>query len=370
MSAQLMALVLMATADSAVTAGAIHKAAEVGDVARVREILAADANAIHAFDRHHRTVLHVAVENGHLELVQLLLANGADVNACDYQKYTPLHLVGNPRIARELLRHKPDLEARTGDTGPTPLEYAAWEVARYSGSDATAKLATNWREIAGLLLDAGADFTMEAAVELNNIGRAKELLKADPQLANVPRNGHEEPLRLAARAGYLRMCQLLLEYHADAGGNGRGHRWLPGNWPSRAFPILVDAMPHTAVVKVLLDAGAKADQIVPGPFCVTCELGVGPNASLLHYAANAESVESAKLLLAKSADVHAADIWGQTALHIAAQRHHVDMVKLLLEHGAEVNAKDWAGKTPLGCADIFGRGKEVADELRRWGGKE
>ena len=31
--------------------------------------------------------------------------------------------------------------------------------------------------------------------------------------------------------------------------------------------------------------------------------------------------------------------WGKTALHFAAERNHVEVAKVLLENGADVNAK-------------------------------
>ncbi len=39
-----------------------------------------------------QTLLHIAAQNGDLEIARLLLARGADINAKGYRGYTPLHL--------------------------------------------------------------------------------------------------------------------------------------------------------------------------------------------------------------------------------------------------------------------------------------
>jgi len=39
-----------------------------------------------------QTLLHIAADNGKIEIMRLLLARGADVNAKGYHGYTPLHI--------------------------------------------------------------------------------------------------------------------------------------------------------------------------------------------------------------------------------------------------------------------------------------
>ncbi len=46
---------------------------------------------INAINKYNCTALHYAADNGHLEIVKLLIANDADVNAKDNTGYTPLH---------------------------------------------------------------------------------------------------------------------------------------------------------------------------------------------------------------------------------------------------------------------------------------
>lgn len=95
-------------------------------------------------DRFYKTPLMVAASEGNLEVVQFLIANGADVKATDNFKWTPLHFAcksGRLDIIELLLDHDADLNATTLG-GATPLMRAV-----ESGRP----------EVVRLLIDRGAD---------------------------------------------------------------------------------------------------------------------------------------------------------------------------------------------------------------------
>ncbi|XP_012586282.1 PREDICTED: ankyrin repeat domain-containing protein 26-like [Condylura cristata] len=136
--------------------GKIHKAAVVGDVARVQEILLLGKSGLNDQDKQLRTALHLAAAHGHEEVVTLLverkcqlnlcdsenrtalmkavqcqaeacatllLEHGADPNIMDTYGNTALHsaiTTDNTAIAGKLLSHKADIEARN-KAGLTPL---------------------------------------------------------------------------------------------------------------------------------------------------------------------------------------------------------------------------------------------------------
>jgi ankyrin repeat protein len=92
--------------------------------------------------------------------------------------------------------------------------------------------------------------------------------------------------------------------------------------------LLAAEASNTALIEVLLKAGAKADSANPD------------GETALHLVARAGNVDAAKLLLAHGAKVDARETFGgQTPLMWAAARRHAPMVELLASKGADVNAR-------------------------------
>jgi ankyrin repeat protein len=57
----------------------------------VQQYLDEGGDPNHRADSGH-TLLHIAADNGEIEIMRLLVAHGADVNARGYRGYTPLHM--------------------------------------------------------------------------------------------------------------------------------------------------------------------------------------------------------------------------------------------------------------------------------------
>ena len=108
---------------------ALHFAAQNGDIARVRQLLA-DGRSPNGFDEIAKTPLHYAAENGHIDIMRVLLEAGADVNANE--------------------------EARIGNT---PLRDVADKCSL---------------AVATLLVDAGADPRIPGWMQLTAVHKAKE----------------------------------------------------------------------------------------------------------------------------------------------------------------------------------------------------
>jgi ankyrin repeat protein len=135
----------------------INEAAAFGNIEAVKQHLAADAN-VNAKDDLRYTPLHVAAQQGHdrcKEIVELLIAAGADVNVKDGQGgLTPLHTAignGNKEIVELLIANSADVNAKT-ESGWTPLHEAA------GGAGARHKQPhEQHKEIVQMLIAAGAD---------------------------------------------------------------------------------------------------------------------------------------------------------------------------------------------------------------------
>ena len=116
------------------------KASKSGNVGRVTELLATDPSLVSVRDIDGSTPLHCATWKGHLEVVSVLLAHGADVNAHnqnDHWGTTPLHAAAHANqaaIAQLLIEKGADLNA-TDMNHKTPLHHTTFHKAK-----ATAKV--------------------------------------------------------------------------------------------------------------------------------------------------------------------------------------------------------------------------------------
>jgi ankyrin repeat protein len=104
----------------------IIKASKSGTASLVKELIEQNADLISARDADGSSPLHCATWKGHLNVVELLVSLGADVNAHnqnDHWGTTPLHAAAHANqraIAELLVAHGADIHA-TNLNGRTPL---------------------------------------------------------------------------------------------------------------------------------------------------------------------------------------------------------------------------------------------------------
>ena len=169
----------------------IWEAAAKGNIEAVKQYLdgGGDVNAKDDFDG--RTPLHYAVQLGHKEIVELLIANDADVNAKNKYGETPLLSAATKGIAELLIAKGADVNAKDGN-GRTPLHHAAWG---------------GHKEIAELLIAAGAD--------------------VNPKIQDRLFGG--TPLHHAAIEGHKEIAELLIANGADLNAKD-GNGYTPLDW--------------------------------------------------------------------------------------------------------------------------------------------
>ena len=101
-------------------------AVQDGDIAAVREYLAAGVDADSA-DSMSRSALYHAACAGNIEIAKLLIARNADANMCDDDGETPFItavLNNHFDIAALLLEAGADINMTSGEQGQTPLHWA------------------------------------------------------------------------------------------------------------------------------------------------------------------------------------------------------------------------------------------------------
>ena len=102
----------------------MHYAAFLGDVDAVKILFIEDKSNVNAVDGYDWTPLHMGAFHGHVDVVKVLIQNGADVNAVDCDKATALQLAAsNKRIpcVLQLLCFGAEIDERTIEDDKTKL---------------------------------------------------------------------------------------------------------------------------------------------------------------------------------------------------------------------------------------------------------
>jgi len=289
----------------------LFDAAKSGDIDKVRALLAEDGRLANA-EGYVRTslwgsdakALHVAVMHGRKDIVDLLLAHGADINARD-DKY---HF--------NALIHAIDL----ADFMP---EYADLGMVDF-------------------LLARGAEMDVWACAWLGDMEGVKQRLDENPALVNAIGPG---PSTLMSFCRDVKTIEFYLGYGADPLVRYQRHGKTRESSPLRDQAYRRN---YAGLRRLLRHLDWAVDV-----FWAAIMGDIDSLRALLS--------EDRSLVGASTPDDHVLGA-GMSPLHLAAQGGHLDAMELLLEAGADINAVDARGYTPLHFVICYGP-KQFFDPL-------
>jgi ankyrin repeat protein len=273
-----------------------------------------------------RPPLMVAAESGNKKIAKILLTHNATPNFSDSAGWTPLLMAASyahADVMQLLLDQGADINTRNeGD------DTALMVIISYFTNDTLEKTKySSKKKSVGILLERGIDVTLKNTL-------------------------HQTALTIAAAEGDAKTVSMLLNHRGasrvawvdikDAYTFAKRTKNTP---TIRAFEdhfkigeALIMATRHKEIdnVKKILDQGAAPD--TPDFNSLTA----------LHTAAENNSVDIAKLLISKKADVNSIDERGETPLMRAATRSNLKTIQYLIEQGAKPNGfHSRSGRTAL-----------------------
>jgi len=350
-------------------------AAKSGDAKSVRALLQQHV-PVTATEADGSTALHDAVRHDHLEIVQLLIAAGADVKTATRYNITPLSLAcanGNAAMIERLLDAGADPNSAS-EEGQTALMTASLT----GKADAVKLLIARGAKVNAAEPNQGQTALMWAAsdgrtpaaemlLEFNADIKAKSKGGFTPLLYAV-RNGHEDTvkallahgadandvapdgtsaLNMAVVNAYYDLASILLDYGANPnapdprgsalhtlawlrrpgsdGGNGLGHR-------SYAPPLPNGNLTALDLAKKLLDKGAN-----PNTRIAWKERKFGPRSPN-------DTMRNPPLIRLGR---HYLTYVGATPFYLAAHNGDAEYMRLLADRGADPKIPSVLGVTPL-----------------------
>jgi len=349
-------------------------AAKKGDLERVKLLIAEGAD-VNSKDEKESTPLCRAVESGKMELVQLLVDAGADVNAGSWPPLCVAVDENNIAVAEYLIEHGANVNAPEGWTAFQEAPYVAStemiELLIANGADVNIgeEDGKGWTPLQSAIHEGHKDI-----VELLIQKGANTDVKFDEGGMNLKYERGMTILHLASACcnkqvnspAYSHgMVELLLAHGTDI--NARDDQGRTSLHRVSNFLRHSNKEELRDVAKLLIAKGANVevkDNYGRTPLFLVgnrevAELMIAKGAEVnardnlgrtaLHSAAENAQKEVAEVLINNGADLNARDKEGHTPLYTAVY-HDFDVAELLINIGADGNIKTESGQTLLQLA--------------------
>lgn len=241
-----------------------------------------------------KTPLIIAVGNSYIDTAKILIENGANINAVDFEGWSALSYAVN-----------------NGDI----------EIAKL--------LLTNKAKIKDELLIA-----IKSPIVESRINMMKLLIDNKANINYTDENGFN-PLNIAIESGDMELTKFLITNGANVNSLMQDGVSLIG------YAI---AQNNMDLLQILIENGANVnytngDSWANTPLMTASRLGLD---------------NVVRILLTRNVDINAVDMNGNTALHTAALNSQLSVVKLLLEKNPNLDIQNKVGNTALHLAVISG----------------
>lgn len=381
----------------------LHLACQRGHLEIVRSLLEHGANInIMSEDPRRASVLHEGVENHQLEIVKYLLDLGVKSNVFDSCGFSPLHSAakhGFVDIIDLLIKGGAEVDCFDDDPMHTPLITSI-----VSGQyDSVKTLLEAGAKVDGILNDAAPLY--QAIRHESACLPLVELLISFGANESVPDEIGYYPLHCAAYYGQYEIADFFLKrghdpnllsespddigqretiLHCAVYGNNRdvfqllvkaGVSVNSVAQPGKQTPLYCAVLNHKVemvehLIKLDADVNVQdASGVTPLHHAITSQnneiirmlikkgafleaTSLGDELTPLHIAVIDGTKDSVELLIDSGASASVASAHGETPLHFAAELNCLQKVELLLQNEADVNSSDCNGTTPLHLASV------------------
>ena len=273
-------------------------------------------------DRGYYPIFYAVLYDNLLGLSDLLLTNGATINAKEKTKgMAALHLAikeNRSEVACYLIQKGINVDAKDNEN-KTPLMYA---------------INTGNIEMVQILIASNADVNVYSknqqtalmmAIDVNNPDMVKLLIDAKADVNAVDEN-KQTPLMYAVQADEPKIVKQLIRANADVNAADDN---------MQTALMYAAQIESTNIVKQLIDAKANVNAADEN------------KQTALIYAITADNLNIVKQLIAANADVNAADEDGVTPIMYSAEAGNADILQTLVDSKADVNAINREGQNVL-----------------------
>ena len=321
----------------------LRQACKTGDVLKVRELVYVLSDKINLQDNDGNTLLHIACQNGHRDIVEALMLGGADETVTNDCRLTPIDVAWESNhvkllnlldsnsqfddsFSRTVLKKRLLNEARKGNLKDVirlaavfendvvtlskalllSCEVGYFDVVKWLGGHTAADV--NYKD------DKENKTPLSTACERDNLDVVKYLVETARTDVNLPAYSHgPTPLICACRAGHVSVSMYLLCKVADLDVN------------------IADNCGNTAL-----------------HYAVWCSMR---SFTKLHIACEKGDVtDVCELVYVRLHKINIQDNYGNTPLHIACKSGHADIVETLMLAGADETITNDDRLSPAGIA--------------------